>query len=631
MVNFRKSLSSKLCLGILLMAVPIFVLSLGLLFQKSRNYVRQDAMERANSVLNTMMLRIKRHVGAVETATNANEWLITQYLQPDSLLALTNRIVRLNPHVDGCSISTEPDVFPQYGRHFSAYTIKENDSIITVVEQEYEYFDRIWYKTPREQGPCWVVFSDDTDSLEVTLDGMIASYVKPIYKDDGSFIGVISTDLSLGNLTGVIASEHPYPNSYFMMIGKDGHYYIHPDRTKLFKKTIFSGTDPRRNADIIALGHEMTAGKQGNMRVFFDGVPCLVCYRPMPGTPWSLALVCPDSDILNSYHQLAYIIISLLVIGLLVIMLLCRRAVANAINPLNQLLEQTQNIASGNYEVHIPRSQRKDVVGRLQNSFAKMLQSLNFHMGIIRYTADQARLRNEELVKAAKMAEESVVQKTAFIQNMTHQIRTPLNIIMGFSQVLRDSGGQLPEEELKSITSMMGHNANALNRMVLMLFDSSDSGLTEELNCQKHELVNCNQLARESIEHTNAQFPGLTINFETDLSDDFHIHTNRIYLMRSLREILYNSAKYSDGKHVLLRVTQTETTVRFIFEDTGPGMAEDYLDLMFKPFTKANDLSEGLGLGLPLAKRHAINLGGDLTIDLDYQHGCRFVIEIPNT
>jgi C4-dicarboxylate-specific signal transduction histidine kinase len=52
---------------------------------------------------------------------------------------------------------------------------------------------------------------------------------------------------------------------------------------------------------------------------------------------------------------------------------------------------------------------------------------------------------------------------------------------------------------------------------------------------------------------------------------------------------------------------------------------------MFKPFTKANDLSEGLGLGLPLAKRHAINLGGDLTIDLDYQHGCRFVIEIPNT
>ena len=50
---------------------------------------------------------------------------------------------------------------------------------------------------------------------------------------------------------------------------------------------------------------------------------------------------------------------------------------------------------------------------------------------------------------------------------------------------------------------------------------------------------------------------------------------------------------------------------------------------MFKFFTKVDDLSEGLGLGLPLAKRHAINLGGDLTLDDNYHDGCRFIIELP--
>ena len=66
-----------------------------------------------------------------------------------------------------------------------------------------------------------------------------------------------------------------------------------------------------------------------------------------------------------------------------------------------------------------------------------------------------------------------------------------------------------------------------------------------------------------------------------------------------------------------------------VFEDTGTGIAEEYRELMYEPFTKVNDLSEGLGLGLPLAKRHVLNLGGDLFLDTSYHDGCRFVIELP--
>lgn len=301
--HIRQSLALKLSLGILVMAMPIFLLSLGILFLQSKNYLKHESMKHANSVLNITMQRISRYMNIVETATNVNEWTFMDNLQPDSLLACSRYIVMLNTNIDGCSISTEPNVFPKYGRYFSAYTVRERDTVTTVVEEEYEYFEKIWYKTPRQiEKPCWVVYYDESDSLALTLDGMIASYSKPLYNADEKFVGVISTDLSLIRLSKIITAEPPYKDSYFMMTGEEGRYFLHPDSAQLFTHTIFSDADPRQNADIIALGHEMTTGKQGNMEVMLNGEPCLVCYRPVPGTTWSLALVCPERSILRGYN-----------------------------------------------------------------------------------------------------------------------------------------------------------------------------------------------------------------------------------------------------------------------------------------------------------------------------------------
>ncbi len=632
MMNIRKSFSTKLALGILLLAIPIFILSLGVLFTQSRHIIRKEAVNRANSMLNTTMQRLCRNLTTIETATNTNSWLVIQNLHPDSLLALTNRIVRFNPHIDGCSISAEPNVFPQYGRYFSVYSIRESDSIKSVVEEKYEYFEKVWYKTAHGLGkPCWVDFYDETDSLELTLPGLIASYSKPIYDANNHLIAIISTDLSLYHLNKIISEEKPYLHSYYMMVDQKGRFFIHPDSTRLFNQTIYSDVDPRKQADLIALGHEMTTGVTGRMNVTIDGEPCVVCYQPVPNTSWSLAIVCPDNDILEGYHQQTYIITPLLVFGLIAILLLCYRSVAQAIRPLNQLLVKTQNIAEGNMEVHIPHSTREDAVGRLQNSFATMLQSLNFHMGSVHYSTEQAKQRNEDLAKATRLVQEADSQKTTFIQNVTHQIRTPLNIIMGFAQILVDTNSEgLSEEEKKNVADTLDHNSKLLNRMVLMLYDSSETGLSEELmETNKHDMVSCNEVAREAISYTKQRYPDLTINLQSEVNDDFCIWTNRLYLMRSLREVLYNSGKYSDGQHILFRITSTDTTVQFIVEDTGKGISEADRESIFKFFTKVDDLSEGLGLGLPLAKRHARNLGGDLTLDEDYHDGCRFIVEIP--
>jgi signal transduction histidine kinase len=320
---------------------------------------------------------------------------------------------------------------------------------------------------------------------------------------------------------------------------------------------------------------------------------------------------------------------SFIIYGLLLILLFSIFTVTHAILPLYKLADKLQRIAKGHYDAQIATTQHQDVVGRMQNSFAKMQVSLSNHVNNIQKINDETARRNEELAQTSELAKEADRQKSLFIQNVSHQIRTPLNIIMGFAHVLKESKSSLPEEEAKSITDMMYHNAQMLDRMAQMLFDSSARGTTQALYANKNEEVSCNEIANDSMMLIFEHFPKQSIYFGTDLPDDFCIYTNRAYLMRSITELLYNAIKYSDGLHVTLRVSEFGSMVRYIVEDTGPGIAEEECSHLFEMFTKANDLSDGLGLGLALTKRHIQNLGGDIYLDLNYHAGCRFVIELP--
>ena len=629
MGRIRHSLSSKLGVSILFLSILVFVASLGVMFVQSRLMLRKKATERIVCVLDNTVQRVRTCMNRVETATNSNGWMALEYLNPDSLLTISRHVVSVNPHVNGCSITTEPDVFPELGP-FSVYSIKEGDSVVTVREAAYDYYNQVWYKLPKTQArPCWTdPFNDNNDNALYTKN-IIASYCKPLYSDDGRFLGVISTDLSFKHLKETIVEKQPYPNTYFALVNSEGRYIIHPDSTKEFNKTIFEDLNIETQPELVALGHEMTTGGKGNMRVTVNGTSCLVCYQPIPDTKWCLALVIPDREILQTYYRLAYVIVSLIVIGLIIILLITWKIVDQSIKPLSQLLAQSQIIAQGNYDEQISHTERRDAVGRLQNSFATMQESLNRHVTDISHAAEEAGLRNEELVKTTKMAEEADRQKTIFIQDVTHQIRTPLNIIMGFAQVLRNSNGEIPHDEVKKIVDMMDHNAKTLSRMLLMLYDCSDAGASVELQIHTDEMVSCNEVANESINYTRKHFPEINVRLESDLPDAYRLRTNRLYLMRTLRELLYNAAKYSNGAIVLFRIKDTGNTIRFIVEDQGPGMSEAYQEKMYEPFTKVNELSEGLGLGLPLSKRHSRSLGGDLFLDTSYHDGCRFILELP--
>ena len=175
----------------------------------------------------------------------------------------------------------------------------------------------------------------------------------------------------------------------------------------------------------------------------------------------------------------------------------------------------------------------------------------------------------------------------------------------------------------------MTHNSRLLIRMVMMLFDSSDSGKAESEKCDKREEVVCNEVCDVALKFINKHYPDIPVDYKTELPDDFSIHTNFRFLEYSLEELLGNAMRYSDQQHISLHVKLSNGYVRFIVQDTGKGIAEADCENIFKFFTKVDDFSEGLGLGLPLTKRHAETLGGNLMLDTAYHEGSRFIFELP--
>lgn len=626
----RQSLPTKISLVMFFYTVVVFALIDSFSMVMSRRHFHAISMKNASEALSSVVARAERYIQSVETTTDVTSLLLEENFCPDSLLAYSRKVVEGNAFVSGCSISARPDMFPEFGRYYSAYTVRKSNKLITTIEDEYEYFDYDWYRKAAMSGKSvWVEPFEDNNGGSLSADHMIASYCRPLYDKEHKLLGVISTDISMPEFSRALSSVKPYPHAYLILLGKDGRYYTHPDSTKITNHTIFEPADGHYSPQKLSLGYEMTARRSGRMHAEVGGVVCLICYQPVPGTSASAALVIPESDVLHGYRHFNMRMLVLIFLVLAIIYLICRRTVARAFAPVKLLEEQSQRIANGDYSTVIAHSTTNSVTGRLQNSFADMQEILNSHIQELNAAIAGSEKRNEELLKANSVLEDAIRRQSEFVANMTHQIRTPLNLIMGFAQLLRENGKNMSAEEKQALLHVIDYHTMILCRMSLMLYDSSDRGYRDEMVSFNYDYVSCNAVAKECIGDVNRYFPNVTVKFETAIEDSFAIFTDHLYLMRSIREILYNSAKYSDGKNISIRIETSKTAVRYIFEDTGTGIPPKYQEHLFTPFYKYDNLSEGLGVGLPLTKRHVILLGGTLELDPDYTKGCRFIMTFP--
>ena len=402
----RRKLSVRVSLWVVMFAAIIFIAALGFLFYQSRDAVRQEAISHATQILDKTSLRVEGILNRVEVAANMTVWLVQRHPdKADSMFVYSRGVLQNNPDFYNCSIAFEPYYFKDRGRYFSAYSKHDGDSIRTLQggSDNYQYFYQDWYLMPSLlDHPCWTEPYMDLDTPTNTSE-MVTSYCMSIKNKAGEKIGVINMSLSLSWLSQTISAVKPYPNSYSIMIGRGGTFFVHPDTTKITRQTIFTQTIEHPDTAMTALGHAMQRGEEGMRHMTIEGKDCYVFYKPLGKTGCSMAIVCPESDIFSGFDRLRRTVMTIVCVGLLLMLYLFIRIITRELQPLRRLAKEAETIASGQFDAELPDFRRTDEIGQLSHSFGNMQQSLVKYIEELKETTAQKASIESELNVASSI------------------------------------------------------------------------------------------------------------------------------------------------------------------------------------------------------------------------------------
>ena len=223
-----------------------------------------------------------------------------------------------------------------------------------------------------------------------------------------------------------------------------------------------------------------------------------------------------------------------------------------------------------------------------------------------------------------------------FLDNVSHEIRTPLNAIIGFNDILNGVAGlHMEEDEKLQIKEHIHKNAD---RLLTVVSDVLDLSKMQKGCLPLHKtvvsLMEVCCMARDSVK--NEVQPGVKLTQEYPMAlKDTYIYTDRKRLEQLLRNFLTNACQHTTAGIITLKVKTFEDEesgremLQLRVDDTGEGVARDQFDLLFRPFRKADNKSEGLGVGLAICKEIARLLNGRVYHDKDYENGSSFVFEMP--
>ena len=251
-----------------------------------------------------------------------------------------------------------------------------------------------------------------------------------------------------------------------------------------------------------------------------------------------------------------------------------------------------------------------------------------FRLGKIKSLYKELQESNRLVIIASEKAQESERMKNAFIKNMCHEVRTPLNAINGFAELIT-SDGISPEEkkEFSKIIYTNCHNITSMMNDVLVIaqLDSSNEVLPLEpvhigLRCH-HEMNKLKKLQQK---------PDIHYQVEGDKSNDL-IYSDPNHFGIIISHLLNNANKFTNqGSITLSYQPEEEGRIMCIcVTDTGCGIPADKSEWIFERFTKNDDFIPGSGLGLYLCRLITQRLNGSLKLDTCYTGGARFILRLP--
>ena len=248
----------------------------------------------------------------------------------------------------------------------------------------------------------------------------------------------------------------------------------------------------------------------------------------------------------------------------------------------------------------------------------------------------QQKIANEKLAEAAKLANVANDAKTEFLSNMSHDIRTPINGIMGMTAIaLKEENSQKTTDCLKKIQGASNHLMSLINDILDM--SRIERGKIEISNTN----MNIIRIVEECVSIVYGEMNDRNLEINVNVEEVIHseLFGDDLHFKQVLINILGNAVKFTpDCGKIWLRIKETgfdsiKADFQIEIEDTGIGMKEEYLKDIFKPFSQEASGSrtqyQGTGLGMAITKNIVELMGGSINVESVYQKGSKFTVLLP--
>lgn len=237
----------------------------------------------------------------------------------------------------------------------------------------------------------------------------------------------------------------------------------------------------------------------------------------------------------------------------------------------------------------------------------------------------RSQMRQEAMKEKAVQA---IQRKNMFLSNMSHEVRTPLNAIVGFSAVLTDEDESFDDESRREFSEIIKVNSFQLLKLINDILDFSDfenDNIT--FNIRTHDAVKlCNEVVETVMASRKLE---VEMRFDTDLSV-LMLDTDDARLRQVLINLLVNATKFTEQGSIVLELKMADAgTALFSVTDTGCGIPPEKQHLIFERFEKLNDFVQGSGLGLFICQLIVKYMNGKLWVDSGYTRGARFCFTHP--